>query len=311
MEYVKLGRSDLKVSRICFGTWAFGGWWGGEMDDKESVAAIRAALDDGINFFDTADIYGGGRSETVLAKALEGHPEALIATKGGVQFDTKWMTGITNEGAYLKKACEASLKRLKRETIDLYQIHWPDDKTPVDEAMEALAELQEEGKVRYLGLSNFPVKDLEIALDTTRYESVQPLYNILHREVEDDVLPFCEENEIGVLAYSPLGSGLLTGKFEADSTFAEGDHRRDHDDFKGENFLRNLRIIDLLKEYAEKRECTITQLAISWVLANPAVTCAICGARRDMQVDEIAEALDYPLSEEEVEEVNAIVQYTE
>lgn len=311
MEYVQLGRSELEVSRICFGTWALGGWWWGEQDDKDSVRAIHAALDGGINFFDTADIYGGGRSESVLAKGLEGQSKVLIATKGGVQFDNKWMTGISNEKDYLKRACEASLKRLKREAIDLYQIHWPDNKTPVDEPIQALVELQKEGKIRYFGLSNFNEKDLETALDVGRYESVQPLYNILHREIEEEILPFCEDNDVGVLGYSPLACGLLTGKYEEDAEFPEGDHRREHEDFTGDQFLRNLRVIELLKQYAEKMECTLTQLAVSWVLANPAVTCAICGARRDMQVDEIVEAIDFPLSKKNVTEINAIVEHTE
>jgi aryl-alcohol dehydrogenase-like predicted oxidoreductase len=311
MEYVQLGRSDLEVSRICFGTWAFGGWWWGNQDDKDSIAAIHAALDGGINFFDTADIYGGGRSETVLAKALEGQREAIIATKGAVQFDDKWMTGITNKKDDLKRACEGSLVRLKREAIDLYQIHWPDKETSVLEPIAALEELQKEGKIRYGGLSNFEIKDLEIALDAFRYESIQPCYNLLHREIEDEILPFCEDNEVGVLAYSPLASGLLTGKYDSESTFPEGDHRREHPDFQGETFERHLRVIELLKEYAEKLDCTITQLAISWTLANPAVTCAICGARRDMQVDEIVESLDFPLTKKQVAEINAIVRHTE
>ncbi len=311
MDFVQLGSTDLNVSMICFGTWAFGGWWWGKADDAESIEAIHAALDAGINFFDTADVYGGGRSETVLAKALEGQSDVIIATKGAVQFNDKGMTTVSNEKAYLKKACEASLKRLNRDVIDLYQVHWPDNKTPVTEPMEALAELQNEGKIRHIGLSNFGIKDLEIALDTVRFESVQPCYNLLHREIEEEILPFCEANDIAVLAYSPLASGLLTGKFEANAKFPEGDHRRDHPDFKGETFKRNLRIIENLKAYAEKLECTVTQLSISWILAHPELTCAICGARRAMQLDEIVEALDYPLSEDQLEEVNRIVETTE
>ncbi|GMV67259.1 MAG: aldo/keto reductase [Candidatus Omnitrophica bacterium] len=311
MDYLQLGRSDMRVSRICFGTWAFGGWWWGKSDDDESIEAIHAALDAGINFFDTADIYGGGRSESVVARGLEGQSDVYIATKGAVLFDDKWMTGVSNEKAYLKRACEASLKRLKREVIDLYQIHWPDNKTPVSEPMEALMELQKEGKIRYGGLSNFGIRDLEVALDTARYESIQPLYNLLHREIEAEVLPFCDENEIGVLAYSPLASGLLTGKFDSQSQFPEGDHRRDHPDFTEEAFQRNLRIIDQLKEFAEKRECTVTQLSVSWVLAQPGLTCAICGARNAMQLDEIVEAVDYPLSQAEVDRINHIASSTE
>jgi len=311
MERVRLGRSDLEVSPICFGCWAIGGWWWGQVDDQESIAAIRAAVEDGVNFFDTADAYGGGRSESVVGKALEGMDDVYIATKGGVQFDDKGDTGRSNEPSYLKKACEASLKRLKRDVIDLYQIHWPDRKTPVSQVVQALQELKDEGKIRYFGLSNFPIKDLETAFDTVRFESVQPRYNLLHREIEDDVLPFCEDNEIGVLAYSPIGSGLLTGKFEEGWKFEEGDHRAKHPDFQGEAFKRNLRIVETLKEYAAARDCTITQLAIAWVLAHPEVTCAICGARRDMQVDEIVEAVDYPLTSAEVDEINALVEFAE
>ena len=309
MEYARLGATDMEVSRICFGCWAIGGWWWGKVDDRESTKAIFAALDGGINFFDTADAYGGGRSERVLGKALERKEDVYIATKGGVQFDDRKDTGLCNEPGYLKRACEESLKRLGREAIDLYQIHWPDRKTPVLEAVAALQELKEEGKIRSFGLSNFPPKDLETALDAVRFESVQPLYNLLHREIEDAILPFCEANEIAVLAYSPMASGLLTGKFTEDHEFEEGDHRRDHPDFTGEAFRRNLRIVQTLKEYAEERDCTVAQLAISWVLAHPGVTCAICGAKRDMQVDEIAEALEFPLTEGEVREVNALVEH--
>jgi aryl-alcohol dehydrogenase-like predicted oxidoreductase len=237
--------------------------------------------------------------------------DVIIATKGGVMFNDKWMTGVTNQKTYLKKACEDSLKRLHREVIDLYQVHWPDNKTPVTEPIEALVELQQEGKIRYLGLSNFGLKDLEIGLDTARYESIQPLYNLFHREIEEEILPFCEDNEISVLAYSPLGSGLLTGKYDEQSKFPEGDHRREHPDFQGETFKRYLRIIELLKEYADKRGCTVTQLAICWVLAHETITCAICGARRAMQLDEIVESLDYPLTDQEVEEINAIVEFCE
>ncbi|MCG3196195.1 MAG: Aldo-keto reductase YhdN [bacterium] len=311
MEYVQLGRTDLEVSRICFGAWAIGGWWWGGADDAESIKAIHAALDGGVNFFDTADVYGGGRSETVLAKALEGQNGVYIATKGAVQFDSQWMTGVSNEKGYLKRACEASLKRLKREVIDLYQVHWPDEKTPVEEPIQALVELQKEGKIRFFGLSNFGIRDLETALDVARYESLQPQYSLLHREIEEEILPFCEDNEIGILAYSPLACGLLTGKFTEDSVFPKGDHRGENPDFQGETFLRNLRIVELLKEYAEKQECTVTQLAISWVLAHSGVTCAICGARRDMQVDEIVEAIDYPLSEKQVLEIKALVEHCE
>jgi len=311
MEYVRIGRSDLEVSRICFGCWAIGGWWWGKVDDGESVKAIRAALENGINFFDTADIYGGGRSERILAKALEGEDDAIIATKGGVQFDDRGETGRSSEPAYLKRACEESLKRLKREAVDLYQIHWPDGKTPIYESVAALQELQDEGKIRYFGLSNFPLKDLETALDTVRYESVQPRYNLFHREIEDDILPFCEENDLGVLAYSPLASGLLTGKFTADWEFEEGDHRAEHPDFQGDAFQRNLKRVELLKEYAERKECTVTQLAISWTLTNPAVTSAICGAKREMQVDEIVEALHYPVSAREALDIVALVEHCE
>ncbi|NUN98113.1 MAG: aldo/keto reductase, partial [Candidatus Omnitrophica bacterium] len=228
-----------------------------------------------------------------------------------VEFESQWMTGVSNEKGYLKRACEASLKRLKREVIDLYQVHWPDEKTPVEEPIQALVELQKEGKIRFFGLSNFGIRDLETALDVARYESLQPQYSLLHREIEEEILPFCEDNEIGILAYSPLACGLLTGKFTEDSVFPKGDHRGENPDFQGETFLRNLRIVELLKEYAEKQECTVTQLAISWVLAHSGVTCAICGARRDMQVDEIVEAIDYPLSEKQVLEIKALVEHCE
>jgi aryl-alcohol dehydrogenase-like predicted oxidoreductase len=311
MDYAQLGRTDLKVSRICFGCWQMGGWWWGKVDDRDSIGAVHAALENGINFFDTADIYGGGRSETVLAEALGNRQDVYIATKGAVQFDHQGEIGRSNQPSYLKAACEASLKRLKREVIDLYQIHWPDHKTPVEVAVQALQELKNEGKIRHFGMSNFAIGDLETALDTARLESVQPRYNLLHREAEEEILPFCEDNEIAVLAYSPIASGLLTGKFTPEWKFEEGDHRASHPDFVSPAYDRHLRVVENLREYADRRECTPTQLAINWVLAHEGVTSAICGARVDMQVDEIVECLDYPLSEKEVAEINAIVDNTE
>jgi aryl-alcohol dehydrogenase-like predicted oxidoreductase len=308
MKYVQLGRTELKVSRIAFGTWATGGWWWGQVDDQESIRAIQAALEDGINFFDTADVYGGGRAERVLAEALANHKDTIIATKGGVLFNEEKAIGTTNDPAYLKRACEASLKRLKRDVIDLYQIHWPAPDASIVDAITALQELQDEGKIRYFGLSNFGVEAMEVALDTARFETLQPPYNIFRRDIEDEILPFCEDNDISVLAYSPLASGLLTGKYLPDSKFDPADHRSANPMFQGEQFEKNLGIIEILKEYAERKECTITQLAISWTLAHPAVTCAICGAKRDMQVDEIVEAIDFPLSNKEVKEINALVE---
>jgi len=309
MKYVQLGRTDLEVSQICLGTWLYGGWWWGEVDDKASIGAIRAAREGGINFFDTADVYGGGRAECLLGEALEGDDEAIIATKGGCCFDENFYTHVTNDPAHLKKACEDSLVRLKRDAIDLYQLHWPEEGTSVVDAVEALRELQEEGKIRYFGLSNFGVDALETALDTARYESIQPEYNLLHRDAEAEILPFCEDNEIGVIVYSPLARGLLTGKFESGWEFGPGDTRAEDPEFIGERFERNLEIVELLKDYAEQRDCTPTQLSLAWILAHTEVTCAIVGARLDMQIDESVEAIDYPLTLKEVEEINALVEH--
>lgn len=286
MEHRKLGSSGPDLTTIGFGSWAMGGagWAGswGAQDDSQSVEAIHVALDRGVNWFDTAAVYGLGHSEEVLGRALGARrKDVIVATKFGRVWDDAGNLSTSGRYDSVMRECDASLKRLGTDYIDLYQMHWPDrEGAPVEETMRALVDLVEAGKVRYVGVSNFDVPLLRRALAVRHVDSLQPPYSLLHREVETDVLPCCRENGIGVVAYSPLASGLLGGKYTADQTFEDGDWRAASPDFTGEGLRRNLQVVNRLRKIAERNGKTVAQLAIAWVLSNPAVTAAIVGVRK-------------------------------
>jgi aryl-alcohol dehydrogenase-like predicted oxidoreductase len=306
MEYVELGRSGLRVSRICFGSWQFGGDWGA-VERDEAKAAVRTALDHGVTFFDTAQAYGFGESEALLAEALGDdirREDVVVATKGGLRPTGGGVERDASPG-FLREGVEQSLRHLGVEAIDLYQVHWPDPDTPFEETGAALRQLQDEGKIRHVGVSNFSPEQMEELSRTVQVETDQPPFNLFNRAIERDLLPWCHENDVGVMVYGPLSHGLLSGHFDP-STLAEDDWRRGHEPFEGEALERNMQAVERLAEFAEARGHTLPQLAVAWVLHQPGVHVAIAGARRPAHVEGIAPAADIRLSEAELAEIDEL-----
>jgi len=313
MQKRQLGNTDLKLTTVGLGTWAMGGPWQfgwGPQDDNEAIAAILAALDEGINWIDTAPVYGLGHSEELVGKALKQISEKpLIATKCGLLWNEKKEKVSCLKRKSIREECHASLKRLGVEVIDLYQMHWPEPERDVEEAWEEMAKLADEGKVRHLGVSNFNVEQIKRVRKTYKVASLQPPYSMLHREVEDEVFGYCARNNIGVVAYSPMQRGLLTGKFSQErlAGLPLDDHRRRNPDFHDPQFTATLQLVDQLRPIAERNGKTLAQLAISWVLRRPEVTAAIVGARRPEQIAETAPASDWDLSKEDIEEIEQLL----
>jgi aryl-alcohol dehydrogenase-like predicted oxidoreductase len=310
MEYVRLGRTGLEVSRICFGTWQFGGDWG-RTEVEESKCAMRRAIELGINFFDTAQAYGFGEAERVLGDALKPEiqarrEEVVLATKGGLRPSGD---GIVRDSRpeTLRAGVEDSLRYLDTDYIDLYQVHWPDADTPFAETAGALEELVREGKLRHVGVSNFSVPEMTDFARTLPVETLQPPYHLFRRDIEQDVLPWCREHAVGVLVYGPMAHGLLTGKFDRDTRLAEDDWRASSDLFRGEAFERNLEAIEALGRLASERGLSVAQLAVAWTLAHPAVHVAIVGARDEGQIEGTAPAGDVHLSHGDLREIEEIM----
>ncbi len=320
MEHRQLGKSGLKVSPVIFGAWAAGGWFWGPQDDADSVRAIHAALDAGINCIDTAPIYGMGHSEEVVGKAIKGRRDkVLLATKCGLRWDTpgegsnewtyKGLDGVERPVVRnLRKHAliaevEQSLERLGTDTIDLYQCHWPDASTPIAETMEALATLKQQGKIRAIGVSNFTPDMLAECLRHAPLASDQPKYSLLARDIEADVLPFCRQHGLGVIVYSPLEQGLLTGKVTMDRTFPEGDYRSGRPWFQPANRRRVLDALAKIEPIAKAHNATLGQVAAAWIIAQPGVTAAIIGARSPEQARENARAADIPLTAAELQAI--------
>ena len=311
MKTRQLGNTDLHITPIGFGAWAIGGgnWsfgWG-EQDDSESVAAIQRALDLGINWIDTAAAYGLGHSEEVVARALKGRAEKpYIFTKCSL---------VWNEGDYaatnrlkaqsIRSEVENSLRRLQVETIDLYQVHWPVPDEDLEEGWQTMAELQKAGKVRYIGASNFNVSQLKRAQAIAPVNALQPPYSLVKREAEQELLPYCQKNNIGVIVYSPMQSGLLSGAMtrERVAKFPENDHRRRRAEFQEPQLSRNLALAEKLRDIALLYGRTPGEAAIAWVLANPAVTGAIVGARNPEQVNATIGAAEFRLTQLDMDEI--------
>lgn len=320
MEKRKLGKSGIPVSPIAFGAWAIGGWMWGGAEKKDSIRAIHACLDHGISSLDTAPIYGFGLSEELVGEAIKGkrdHYEILTkcgmsweGTKGEYFFTTNDNSGVqrdiyTYSGRdSIIAECEGSLKRLGTDYIDLYQVHWPDATTPIEEAMEAFRLLLEQGKIRAAGVSNYSVEQMERASGVVDLASNQVPYSMVRRDIEEDVVPWCLDNNCGILAYSPLQRGLLTGKIRPDYTFNPGDSRPESAHFKLHNLIETNKFLDKIKPLAEEKACTLSELVIAWTLYQPGITVALVGARTEEQVKQNAGALEVHLSGEELNVIN-------
>lgn len=311
MQKRQLGNNGPELTLIGFGAWAIGGPWQfgwGKVDDNVSIQAIHAALDNGINWIDTAAVYGFGHSEKVVAKAVKGiRDKVFIATKCGLVNDGKGDAINNNSPASIRKELEESLIRLETDIIDLYQIHWPDPNVPVEDSWATMVQLQKEGKIRFIGVSNFDIPLLEKCMSIAQVQSLQPPYSMLKRDYEESILPYCLKNNIGVVAYSPMQAGLLSGKFDINK-LTEDDWRRKNFFFKGPFLSRALSLVEKLRPIAKKSGKTVGQLAIAWVLKNPAITSAIVGARTAEQCRENIKAADYILSEDEMGEINKYLE---
>jgi aryl-alcohol dehydrogenase-like predicted oxidoreductase len=303
MEYRQLTRNGTQVSVIGLGTWPFGGGMGA-MDDQTAIAITRAAIDNGINLIDTAQVYG--ESEERLGKALkDGYRDrCFLATKVWRERDNDYSP------AAIFAAMDDSLRKLDVDYVDLYQIHHPDPSYPLDQTMEALDRLREQGKTRYIGVSNFWVEHMEEALTTTRLHTNQPRYNMLDRRIEAEVLPFCERNGIGIMAHSPLAKGLLTGRYRVGHKFPEDDERARLSRFRGEPFAHYVKVADQLKQMAAHKSLSLIQLAIGWLLRLSSVSCVLVGAKRPDQIHEHLGAAGVTFSDDELARIESILQDT-
>src|SRR6266568_7411419 len=311
MQTRQLGRTDLNITPIGLGAWAMGGgnWasaWGPQ-DDGESIATIHRAVDLGINWIDTAAVYGLGHSEEVVGKALkERSDRPYVFTKcSRVWNDKGEIVGSLKEQS-IRRELEASLRRLQTDVIDLYQIHWPDPDPDLEEGWSTMAKLQQEGKVRYIGVSNFNVEQMQRAMKIAPISSLQTEYSLINREAEKEILPFCGEHGIGVIVYSPMGSGLLSGSMtrERIAAMPEDDWRKHDPEFQEPRLSRNLALAEKLNEIGFTHNRIPGEVAIAWTLHNPAVTGAIVGARRPEQIENLVGAAEFRLSDVELSELN-------
>jgi aryl-alcohol dehydrogenase-like predicted oxidoreductase len=313
----KLGNSDLEITPIGVGAWAMGGggWaftWGPQ-DDNESIASIRAALDKGINWIDTAAVYGLGHSEEVVARAIEGiSPRPYVFTKCARVWDEQGKIGKRLKAESIRAECEASLRRLKLDCVDLYQIHWPEPDEDIEEGWSTLVKLREEGKARWIGVSNFSVAQLQRIAKIAPVTSLQPPYSMLVRGAEEELLPYALERGVGVISYSPMRNGLLSGGMSKEriAAFAADDFRHRVPDFQEPALTRNLRVADLLKTIGQRHGRTAGEVAIAWTLRNPAITGAIVGMRSPKQVDGVIGALEFRLTAQETGEIESFLTKT-
>jgi aryl-alcohol dehydrogenase-like predicted oxidoreductase len=302
MEKRRLGNSNLMASVIGFGAWAAGkaGW--GNVDEREIMEAIQTAYDHGVNFFDTAPFYGFGESERILGKTLKPvRDKVIIATKFGLVWNEKGDFVKDASRKNILREIDQSLKNLNTDYIDLYQVHWPDDQTPIEETMETLNELVEKGKVRYIGVSNFSVEQMEEARKYANVVSLQSLYNLLQRDVEKAEYPYTEKNGMGFIPYSPLAQGLLTGKFTPPITLSSNDVRRQFNPlFQEGRFEENLKKVEKIRTVAERYNKPTAQVAVNWLLAKPAVTTVITGAKNKEQIMQNIASSEWKLTGEDV-----------
>jgi aryl-alcohol dehydrogenase-like predicted oxidoreductase len=315
MKTSQLGNSDLQITPIGIGAWAIGGGgWNGSMgpqNEGDSIPAIHTALDHGLNWIDTAALYGLGHSEEVVARALEGRsPRPYVFTKCERIWDPTGRVSASLKAHSIRRECEDSLRRLKTDVIDLYQIHWPEPDEDIEEGWTEMARLQEEGKVRYIGVSNFSVQQMKRAEDIAPVTSLQPPYSIVTREIEQEILPYASRHSIGVIVYSPMSAGLLTGAMthERVADFAQEDWRRSLPNFREPRLSRNLRLVEHLREIGKRHGRTPGEVAIAWTLNHSAVTGAIVGFRSPKQVAGIVGALEFRLPPPEMAEIEKALQ---
>lgn len=321
MEYRKLANTDLELSAVTFGSWAAGGWMWGGSDEKQAVHAIISSYNEGVTSIDTAPIYGQGHSEIIVGKAIKelDRSKVQILTKYGMRWDLKegdfGFSSKDNNGNDIDiyknasrdsiiKECEDSLRRLGTDYIDLYQIHWPDKTTPIQESMEAVQELIKQGKVRYAGVCNYSVAEMQEAEKYIDLVSNQVAYSMIKKGIENDVVPHCLKDQKSILAYSPLERGLLTGKMKPGYSFSEGDHRAGIHFYNDENLNRVNTFLAEIQPIADEKNITVSQLVIKWTLEQPGITIALVGARDAKQAIENAKAANIQISELEIKQIN-------
>lgn len=306
MEYTEIAGYQA-VSRLGFGCYALGGHGWGKVDRHEAIMAVKRAFNLGVNFFDTADVYGFGQSEEMLCRALGSHRhDVIIATKFGVRWDDNGKTWKDNSPIYMRKALEASLRRLKLDCIPLYYIHWPDQKTDVDEILHAMADCMQEGKIGAIGISNFSAKQIKEAAEIISVHANQSKLNLLEREAIYDQLPLCRSNNIAFISWGSLADGLLTGKFRKESTFADNDHRNRSPNFQGARLRLNLKKVEVLERFAFDRNMSAAQLALRWLLDTTGVGSVLVGAKNPIQIEENLGALDWNLSNSEYDQLDSL-----
>jgi len=324
MEYRRIGDNGLRLSVIGFGAWAIGGWMWGGTDQKDGMAAVQEAIEVGITTIDTAPVYGFGLSERIIGKAIKGKRDKVkTLTKYGLRWDTqkgqKFLHTQDAQGKQIEvhkyagkeeiiQECENSLRRLGTDYIDLYQIHWPDPTTPIEETMVTVKKLLQDGKIRAAGVCNYSVEQMKIAEKVVPLSSNQIPYSMVNRGAEKELISYCIKNNKGVIAYSPLQRGLLTGRIGMNHKFSEGDHRPSTAFFRPENRRKILSVLEKIRPLAFARGATLAQLAIAWAICRPDITTALVGARNPKQVRENVSAADIELSHEEIQRIGAILE---
>ncbi|MDX9702062.1 MAG: aldo/keto reductase [Candidatus Auribacterota bacterium] len=314
MELRQFGQTNMRVTPIGLGTWVMGGWMWGGADEQDAIDAVKISVDGGVNLIDTAPIYGFGKAEEIVGKALKkngGREKIILATKFGLEWDEKERIRRNTSRKRLLQEIDDSLRRLQTDYIDIYQVHWPDNNTPAEETMETLMELYEKGVIKAVGVSNYSVAQIEESMRFAPVHSLQPPFNMFEQEIKADILPFCVKNNIATLTYGTLCRGLLTGKFSKDSSFKKGDLRKYDPKFKGEQFAVYLNAVEKLKRIATQKNAATAQLAIEWTIEQPGVTCALIGARNPKQAQENIRILNGRVfSSEELKHAGKIIDET-
>lgn len=312
MKFRPLGTTDTRVSPMAIGCWVMGGHMWADPDDDESVAAIRAGLDAGLTFIDTAPAYGFGRSERVVGQAIQGRDNVVVATKCGLNWEES-SEKIWKDGSHdrILQEVDDSLERLGVDVIDLMQVHWPDPDRGIAEPMEALVEAQEQGKIRHIGVSNFSIEQMDEARKVANVISLQPPYSAFKRDIEADLIPYCMKNNMAVLPYSPLERGVLTGKFHLDGVEPADDLRKNHPSMSPEQFEVTKECITTLRDVAVGLRTTLSALMIAWTIAQPGITSVLVGARRPSQVEQNVPGAQLELTDGVIDQINAALKKRE